>query len=137
MSDPATPGSAIDFEKRVSQFIAVRNALSLREKQFEEQVKPLKDMKKALEALLLGYLTQTRQEMARTASGTVSVLEKTSASIEDAEAFRKFCLEVDWAVADLRANAGRAEEWSAENDGKPVPGVKINKWRTVGVRNPS
>ena len=137
MSDQSTPGSAIDFEKRVAQFIAVRSALAAKEKEFEESVKSLKDMKKALEALLLGYLTQTKQEMARTEAGTVSVLDKVSASIEDGAAFRKFCLEVDWMVADLRANATRVEEWSAENDGKPVPGVKLSHWRTVGVRKPT
>lgn len=139
MPDQQSDQSAIDFEKRVRQFVAIRDLIAAKTEVFNAEVADLKKMRDALGGVLLGYLRKTRQLSARTEAGTVSISEKDSATVEDAAAFRQFCIERDWSLADLRANASRVRSWMEEHKGDgamgpPPPGVKFSTWVTVGVR---
>jgi hypothetical protein len=124
----------MDVEKRVAQFVQVRELIRKMEAKHEEELAQLKMLRDSLKVLLLNYLNMTKQEAARTSSGTAHIINKVSATVEDGAAFRQFCIDGNWALADLRANGPRVDEWRAENEGQEVPGVKFTKFRDIGIR---
>lgn len=137
MTDTAgTSGSpqTIDIEKRVRQYIVLRDLIADKQSAFDAEIAKLKGMRDALGTYLLAFLRKTNQESARTEAGTVSITSKDSATVEDPHAFRQFCIDGNWALADLRANASKVKDWLEEHDGHLPPGVKFSSFARVTVR---
>ena len=127
----------IDVEKRVAQFVRLRDKIKLLTDKHDAELAPYKEAKAQLEAELLNHLNHNNMKSARTDAGTVSVSEKTSCRVDDTDAFRSFVVNNgEWDLCDMRANAPAVEKYMEEQQAPP-PGVVVNKFRTVGVRRAS
>lgn len=134
---PAQMVRAIDVEKRVAQFVQLRDKIKEISDKHEAELAPYKQAKSQLEAELLEHLNANHMKSARTAAGTVNVSEKTSCRVEDTDAFRSFVVNNgEWDLCDMKANAPAVEKYMEEQQAPP-PGVIVNRFRTVGVRRAS
>lgn len=139
METPTAPPVAktIDVEKRVAQFVQLRDKIKLLTDKHDAELAPFKEAKALIEAELLEHLNSNNTKSAKTAAGTVSVSDKTSCRVEDTEAFRSFVVNNgEWDLCDMKANAPAVEKYIEEQQAPP-PGVVINRFRTVGVRRAS
>lgn len=136
-STPPPMAPPIDVEKRVAQFVRLRDKIKLLTDKHDAELAPYKEAKAQLEAELLNHLNHNNMKSARTDAGTVSVSEKTSCRVDDTDAFRSFVVNNgEWDLCDMRANAPAVEKYMEEQQAPP-PGVVVNKFRTVGVRRAS
>ena len=127
----------IDVEKRVAQFVRLRDKIKLLTEKHDAELAPYKEAKAQLEAELLNHLNHNNMKSARTDAGTVSISEKTSCRVDDTDAFRSFVVNNgEWDLCDMKANAPAVEKYMEEQQAPP-PGVVVNKFRTVGVRRAS
>lgn len=127
----------IDVERRVAQFVRLRDKIKLLTEKHDAELAPYKEAKALLEAELLNHLNNNNMKSARTDAGTVSVSEKTSCRVDDTDAFRSFVVNNgEWDLCDMKANASAVEKYMEEQQAPP-PGVVVNKFRTVGVRRAS
>lgn len=139
----ATPASApaappIDIAKRTQQYIHLRDKIDEISKRHEEELKPYREAKAKLDAMLLDYLNQHNMKSAKAEGiGTITATDRKSATVADADAFRMFVTtQAMWDLADLRANAPAVAGYIEEN-GVEVPGVKLTMMRTLSVRRSS
>jgi hypothetical protein len=124
----------MDFEKRVDQYVRLRDIIKAKEEDHKKQLAPMKDMLQQLNNLLLGMLQQTKQDSANTAFGTVYRKTKKSATIADAALFRRHVIGGEhYDLIDWRANVTAVAEWIDENH-EPPPGVNYSTSVDVGVR---
>lgn len=130
MSDPTV-------DVRVKQFIDVRDKIKEIEERQKKELEPFKTLKNQLAGWLQEYMTNSGSEGIRTAYGTCSLSSKTSASLEDADAFMQFVIEnKQYELLDRRANSTAVQEYVKETGSMP-PGVNLSTIQTVGVRRKS
>lgn len=87
-----------------------------------------------IEASMLEAMQGLGVESMRTPSGTAYQSTRTSAKVEDREAFLTFVRENEaWAFLESRANKTAVEEFLTEHQELP-PGITITKKLTVGIR---
>ena len=132
----ADPPPAADgrIDKRVSQFILVRDEIERRKEQHKLELKPFEELKQKLIGEMLDFLDKTGQKSAKTVDGIATVLVRHTAVCTDPDEFIGFVFEHDLRdLIDRRANAVACREYAEENEGVLPPGVKINSIRTVGV----
>ena len=123
-----------DAQKRIRQLIQLKDKIKLRESELDEELKPYKEMVSKLEALILGHLGKINAQNISTPVGTVSVLHRKSASLEDPAAFMNYVIENSaWDLMDRKANAKAVEDFIIENN-SPPPGVKFSDAITLGLR---
>lgn len=121
-------------EKMVESYLKLRDFEKNAKDEFDEKMKPVKDMKQKLEGLMLKHLHDTGAEHIGTGAGTVYRLTRTSASVTDREAFIQLVRETDnFDLLDLKAN--KTEVTQLLEAGHEVPGVKVTVMETVGVRS--
>ena len=121
------------IDKRVAQFIALRDKISAIEEEQKEFLKPFKDAKQKLIDEMLEFLDKTGQKSAKTEFGLATVIVRHTAACSDPDAFIEFVRENDaYELIDRRANALACRDYAEEHGALP-PGVKINSMRTVGV----
>lgn len=136
-ASPTQMVRSIDVEKRVAQFVQLRDKIKEINDKHDEELAPYKQAKAQLEAELLEHLNANHMKSARTEAGTVSISEKTSCRVEDTDAFRSFVVDNgEWDLCDMKANAPAVEKYMEEQQAPP-PGVVVNRFRTVGVRRAS
>lgn len=124
------------FEERVAQYRQLRDVIREKEKALEEELAPMKKVLEQLGNVLLQMLNKSGQEAARTKAGTAYITEKVSATIEDADAFRRHVIGGEaWDLIDWRVNKTAAKDFVNENNQAP-PGVNYSTIRVVGVRAP-
>lgn len=122
------------IDKWVAQYIAIRERMKQMEAAFKKQLEPFEKAKDKLAGHMLSFLDATGQEMARTDEGTVYVLNKSTASLGDPDAFMDYVMKNGaFELMDRKANSTACREFAEENGSLP-PGVKLNSTRTVGVR---
>jgi hypothetical protein len=124
------------FEDRVMQYRTLRDMIKEKEKALEEELAPMKQVLDQLGGVLLQMLNQTGQEAARTKAGTVYITEKVSATLADADAFRRHVIGAEqWDLLDWRCNKTAVKDFVKDNEAAP-PGVNYSVIRIVGVRAP-
>lgn len=124
------------FEKRVSQFITVREAIQKLETELEEKIKPLRDIKELLSGWLITHLQKIGVESARTSFGTCSLSKKYSASLADPDGFMKWVIANNqFELIDRRANVTAVRAYLEETKSLP-PGVNFSSYISVGVQRP-
>lgn len=127
----------IDLTAYVDKYIKIRDKIAELNKQWEEQIAPLKEAKTALDALFGEHLTKNNVTSMRTSAGTITATERKSATLEDPLAFRTFVQQMgEWELADIRANAEAVKTYAEENKQLP-PGVKYSAIYTISVRRAS
>jgi hypothetical protein len=125
---------AFDAEKRVAQFVALRDEIKRMDDAYAESKRPFLEMKERLEAELLKNLQETNSEGIRTKAGTVYISTRDSASLEDPEAFMKYVIENNaFDLMDRKANTTAVRDFIEEHHAPP-PGAKFSSRQTVGVR---
>jgi hypothetical protein len=87
-----------------------------------------------LEAGLLEFLNDSGTNSVASDAGTAYRSVKTSASVEDKDAFWSFVIETGQREAlDVKANATFVKTYMEENQSVP-PGVKVSQITVVGVQ---
>lgn len=125
------------FQKRIEQHRIIDAKIKAMKEEFEEKLRPYKEGKEKLRGYLLEMLIKSGQDSAKTISGTVYRLTRSSASLEDVEAFRRHVIGTEtWDLLDWKANITAVEDFLKANDHLP-PGVKITRLADIGVRAPT
>lgn len=134
---PEAETPATTAEKRVKQYIAVRDALKAANDAHAEKIKPLVDLQNALTGWLQDFLEKAGAESVKTSEGTCYETTRYSASLADPEAFMKFVLDKqDFNLLDRKANVTAVRDY-VEANGTLPPGVNLSAIKTVGVRRAS
>ena len=123
-----------DLNKRVSQYVALRDRIKDLEAKHKEELKPFKEMLDTLNSSLLAALDEQNSESVRTESGTVYRTPRVSASIADADAFWNYVQDNKaWDLLDRRANKTAVTDYVDEHNAAP-PGINYSVTHVVGVR---
>jgi hypothetical protein len=123
----------LNFEKRVSQYVQLRDLIKAEDDAHKEKMRPKRDLLEQLNGVLLNALNALGDSLA-TPAGTVYRTEKKSCSIADMPAFWTFCVtQGDFDLVDRKANVTAVTEYIQKN-GQPPPGVNFSSTYMVGVR---
>jgi hypothetical protein len=132
--DPPAPVSNGRIDKRVAQFVIVRDEIDSIKERHKMELAPFEEAKQRLIGEMLDFLDRTGQKSAKTAEGTVSISVRHTAVCTDPDQFIEFVFEQNLPeLIDRRANAVACRDYAEEHEGSLPPGVKINSMRTVGV----
>lgn len=124
----------MDFNKRVAQFVQLRDLIAEEDKAHKDAMKVKRDTLAQLNSVLLQHLTAVGADSVATPAGTVYQTAKKSASIADMNAFWDYVqLTKDFDLVDKKANVTAVEEYIAKNNAPP-PGVNFSSMLVVGVR---
>lgn len=130
-------GVTVTVDKRVAQYIAVRDAIKAANDKHEAEIKPLTDLQNMLTGWLQSFMEQAGAENVKTAHGTCYSSTRYSASLADPEAFMKFVRDTNsFDLLDRKANVTAVKDYVAEKNTLP-PGVNLSSIKTVGVRRAS
>lgn len=128
MSEP------FDAEKRIGQYVALRDKKKEIEERHKAELKPLNDAMEMLESMLLAHLNNTKQDSASCSTGTAYKGSRVSAKIVDASLFRRHVIGSEaWDLVDWKANS-TAVQAIVDDTGEPPPGINYSKTITLGVR---
>lgn len=129
-----TPPQPPDFNLRVTQFIQLRDKIKEIEKRHEEELKPYKEGKDALEAYIMQWLQALKLEHAATEAGTAYLFTRVSATVKDMSEFWAYVQTNGlFDLIDKRANKTAVTEFVKQN-GQPPPGVNYTTMLDLGVR---
>lgn len=124
-------------EKRVKQYVAVRDKIKEIEERQKAELQPLKDIQNELTGVLQEAITTIGAESIKTSEGTVYTTTRYTASLADPKAFMDFVKSTDnFDLLDRKANSTAVRDYVAEHGGLP-PGVNLSSIATVGVRRAS
>ena len=133
----ATGQPAQLVEKRVSQYIMIRDKLKELNAEHEEKLKPLVDLQNSLTGWLQSFMEQAGADSIKTPNGTCYSTTRHSASLADSEAFMKFVKDTDnYDLLDRKANVTAVRAYVEEHSALP-PGVNLSSIKTIGVRRAS
>lgn len=131
MTDTDIAGPA---DKRVEQYIQLRDKLKAMDVEYEEKRKPLRAMQDILSGWLQEFLEKSGGTAIKTKHGTVYLSTRYSASLADPDAFMNFVIENKlYDLLDRRANSTACKDYATEKGDLP-PGVNLTALQTVGVR---
>lgn len=123
-----------DMDKRVSQYVQIRDALKRLEDEYETKRKPLLQLQERLSGRLRTFLETNKLENLKTASGTCYISTRYTASLADPDVFMRFVIANEkFELLDRRANATAVKDYVNDHGALP-PGANLNGIQTVGVR---
>lgn len=124
-------------EKRVKQYIQVRDALKKMDEEHDLRRRPLVELQNVLTGWLQDFMEKAGAESVKTSEGTCYSSTRYTASLADPEAFMHFVLErQDFSLLDRKANVTAVRDY-VETNGNLPPGVNLSSIKTVGVRRAS
>lgn len=131
---PSTP----DIGTRIAQFLALRDKIAAIKEEQAKALQPFNAAKAKLEEILQEHLKTANLDSIRVKGiGTAYKATESSATVQDADAFRSFVLQTgDWDMADIRANKAHVRK-HIEKHGNVPPGVKFTQAVTINVRRDS
>jgi hypothetical protein len=125
------------LEKRIEQFVAVRDKIKEIEERHKEELAPLVETRNLLTTWLQDFLEASGAESVKTKQGTAYASVRYTASLPDPQAFMDYVIENQaFDLMDRKANSTAIREF-IETHKAPPPGVNLNAVRTVGVRRPT
>lgn len=129
------PASEPVINKRVAQYIALRDKIKELDAAHDEKMKPLKELLLKLNGALLEHFTMHGGDSISVRGvGTAYKTTKDSASIADGEEFKRWIIGGTlWEMVDWKANTSQVREY-IEKHGNPPPGVNFRSVAVVGVR---
>jgi hypothetical protein len=123
-----------DMDKRVEQYIAVRDALKRLAEKHEAEIKPLLEIQDILSGKMQAFLDAGGIENVKTKHGTFYRSTRYTASLADPDAFMNFVKTTGkFELLDRRANATAVRDYVKETTQLP-PGCNLNAIQTIGVR---
>ena len=132
--EQAQAPTPIDVEKRVGQFVKLRDMKAELKAKHEAEMKPINDTMEMLKDELKQALSQVNAQNIKTDAGTVSLTSKVSASAADINAFWTWVItQGAFDMLDKKPNVTAITEYVKQN-GVPPPGVNYNVFVDVGVR---
>ena len=138
MTDPTQPmptaAQAIDVEKRVGQFVMLRDMKAALKEKHDAEMKPITDTMEMIKDELKTALHSVNADNMKTASGTVSLSTKYSASAADIDMFWAWVVtQASFDMLDKKPNVTAIREY-VEQHGVAPPGVNFTSFQDVGVR---
>jgi len=128
------PTTEIDIDKRVGQYVQLRDNIKEIEARHKEELAPFKDALEQLGNLLLSHLNSTKTDSARSKSGTAFKTTKHSATLADKQKFWDYVESTEqWELLDFKANVTAVGAFIEERRELP-PGVNYSSIETVNVR---
>ncbi len=125
---------AEDIDKRIGQYIEVRDALKRVEEKYDLERKPLQELQETLAGIIRTFMDANNLENLKTSSGTAYTSVRYTASLADPEAFMEFVRRSGkFELMDRKANATAVRDFVKENNGLPA-GCNLNAVQTLGVR---
>lgn len=122
-----------DMEKKVAQFVTIRDIIKGIEDKCKDEVA---DWKRSLEKLrgeLQAFMTENNLENLRTGAGTCYTSSKTTASLADPQAFMDYVIEHKaFDLIERRAKADAVKDFVKEHKSLP-PGCNLNTIETLNV----
>jgi hypothetical protein len=134
-TDQATPlTNTIDVEKRVEQYIKLRDLKADIKSRHEDELKPVVETMVMIEDELKSALQQVNATNMKTDAGTVSLTTKASASAADINAFWTWIItQGAFDMLDKKPNVTAITEYVKQNGVAP-PGVNYSTYQGIGVR---
>lgn len=133
---PAKETSAT-VDKRVQQYIEVRDAIKKMDEEHEERKRPLVELQNLLTGWMQTFMENAGADNIKTAHGTCYSSTRYTASLADPEAFMSYVKSTgNYDLLDRKANVTACRDFVAENN-SPPPGVNLSAIKTVGVRRAS
>jgi hypothetical protein len=128
---------AAQVQKRVQQYVAIRDKLAEAEEDHKKAIAPLIETQNLLTSWLTEALSTAGAQSIKTEQGTVYSSTRWTASLDDPKAFMDFIVaNQKFDLLDRRANATAVKAFVEEGGSLP-PGAKLNAIRTIGVRRPA
>lgn len=132
MADPQAEEPTID--EMVAQYVRMRDALQVADQAHKDKTAKARKWLETQNNKLLARLNTLGVDNAKTPSGTVYRKTSKSATIADADSFRRFIIGGEaWDLVDWRANGPAIAAFLDENK-EPPPGINYTVTHDVGVR---
>lgn len=135
---PEVQDEPVDIEKRVGQFVKLRDLKTDIEAKHKEELRPINEAMEGLKALIAKGMDALNIDSAKTPCGTASFSTKASASLADKSAFWTYVVTTgQFDLIDYKANVTAVTAHIEANNGQAPPGVNYSTYRDVGVRRPT
>lgn len=132
---PAATAATVD--KRIEQYITIRDKLKAMDAEHEERKKPLVELQNLLTGWMQNFLEQAGADNVKTAHGTCYSTTRYTASLADPQAFMDFVITNQaYDLLDRKANVTAVRDHVEASGGLP-PGVNLSAIKTIGVRRTS
>lgn len=134
MSDEEPAKAQATIDKRVEQYIAIREKLKVMDERHKQEREELVATQNLLSGWMIQFLEKTGAESVKTKHGTCYTSIRHTASLADPDQFMKYVIATGaFDLLDRRANATACRDF-AEAKGSLPPGVNLNSLLTIGVR---
>jgi hypothetical protein len=134
MNDTTITPPQVDVEKRVGQFVLLRDLKAELKAKHDAEMKPINDTMEMIKDELKGALSTMNATNMKTDAGTVSLTNKVSASAADINMFWTWVVtQGAFDMLDKKPNVTAITDYVKQN-GVPPPGVNYNVFVDVGVR---
>lgn len=129
---------AEDIDKRIAQYIDIRDALKRVDEKWEAERKPLLDIQERLSGMIRAFMeTNNITDNLKSKSGTCYLSTRWTASLADPQAFMNYVIATNkFELLDRRANTTAVKDYVKEFNTLPA-GCNLNAIQTVGVRRPT
>lgn len=129
---------AEDIDKRIAQYIEVRDALKRVDEKWEGERKPLLEIQEMLSGRIRTFMeTNNITDNLKSASGTCYLSTRWSASLADPQAFMDYVIRTNqFELLDRRANVTAVRDHVEKTNLLPA-GCNLSAIQTVGVRRPT
>ena len=128
---------AEDIEKRVAQYVALRDKIHNMELKHAEELKKPQEMLEQLAGIIHKFLDQHKLENLKTSAGTCYISTRWTASVQDPDAFINYVIEnKEFDLLERRASATAVKAYVQDHNHLPS-GVSLNALASVGVRRPA
>jgi hypothetical protein len=121
----------------VGKYIELRDKKSQLKSEYEAKAAKLDEVLTQIEGTLLKTFDTAGMDSVKTEFGTAYTTVQTSATVADADAFRRFVKENDaWEMFQNRVSKTAVEQYKAVHDDIP-PGLNWREERVVNIRRSS
>lgn len=129
---------AEDIDKRIAQYVMVRDRIKEVEDRHTAELKPLRDIQERLTGLISQFMEANNiTDNLKSKSGTCYLSTRYTASLADPEAFMNYVIKSQkFELLDRRANTTAVKDYVQENNELPA-GCNLNAVQTLGVRRPT
>ncbi len=137
MMTQTTPVQTEDMERRVAQYVQVRDILARKKAEYEDTIKPLLQIQEELAGRISAFLSANKLENVKTKAGTAYTSVRYTASLADPDLFMRFVIDTQkFDLLDRRANVTAVKDYVKEKNELP-PGCNLSAIETVGVQRKS
>jgi phage host-nuclease inhibitor protein Gam len=138
-TQPAAQPAQVDIGKYIAKAVELRDLIAQMNDDHAKVMKPYNEAYDALKVFLLGQLTAMgTDKIANKTAGTISRLNKTSASVEDREVLLDYVrTNGDWGLINISANKDSVAQFIKNTNGDLPPGVKWTQFYDLSLRRPT